>query len=100
MANDPELFPGIINYDEMEEEKTVSIDIETSERLPPDVFVETKLTPYSPTAEVEKAVWDFGEKVREAIAVNPADWPKGRTLVYEVEFTVVPKTLTAKFGQE
>jgi hypothetical protein len=64
------------------------------------VSAEANLTPYYPTAEVEKAVWDFGEKVREAIAVNPADWPKGRTLMYEVEFTVVPKTLTAKFGQE
>ena len=64
------------------------------------VSAEANLAPYCPTAEVEKAVWDFGEKVREAIAVNPADWPKGRTLVYEVEFTVVPKTLTAKFGQE
>lgn len=64
------------------------------------VSAEAKLTPYSPTAEVKKAFWDFGEKIREAIAVNPADWPKGRTLIYEVEFTVVPKTLTAKFGQE
>ena len=66
----------------------------------PQVSAEANLAPYSPTAEVEKAVWDFGEKVREAVAVNPADWPKGRTLIYEVEFTVVPKTLTAKFGQE
>lgn len=76
------------------------VEVDNHEKSSQNVSAEAKLIPYSPTAEVEKAVWDFGEKVREAIAVNPADWPKGRTLIYEVEFAVVPKTLTAKFGQE
>lgn len=55
------------------------------------VSAEANLTPYHPTVEVEKAVWDFGEKVHEAVAVDSADWPKGRTLEFEMEFALMSK---------
>ena len=66
----------------------------------PEIYAGAKLVPYSPTTEVTKAIEDFNEMVREAITVSPADWPKGRTLDFEVEFVVVPKTIKAKFGQK
>ena len=65
----------------------------------PDVRVGAELVPYVPTNEVTIAIDDFFEKMREAIGVSQADWPKGRSLELALKFAVVPKSLKAKFSQ-
>lgn len=66
----------------------------------PDVLVKAELAKYVPANEDTNAIDDFCIKIREAIAVSPADWPKGRTLELTLKFALVPITLNAKFGQK
>ena len=78
----------------------LSNDYEDENDDKPDVRGSAELVPFSPTAEVTRAIEDFKKQVKEALAVSPVDWPKGRTLELNLKFAVVPISLEAKVGQE
>ena len=78
----------------------LSDDLEDENVDKPGVQARAELVPYSPTAEVKIAFDDFVERLREAMAISPADWPKGRTFELSLGFSVVPTSINAKFGQK
>ena len=66
----------------------------------PNILGGAELVPYVPTDDVKNAMANFCKNVKEALAVKPEDWPKGRTVTFTLKFALVPISFDTKFNQE
>ena len=71
-------------------------DLEDENVDKPNVRAKAELVSFSSTPEVTTAIKNLCEQLREALAISPADWPKGRVFEVNVVFAIVPLSIKSK----